>query len=113
MRRRTRSIAPASNARTRICTPGHGGLGGPTAGPAPSGAGWRWGPTAALAAIGFTLTALLLVAGAVVVAVTRWRPILAALRSARWVQVGRIAVTAVVVLSAPGALRSFGDILSR
>jgi hypothetical protein len=73
----------------------------------------RWALPAALAAAGFTVTAVVVVVGLAVVAATRWRPLTAAPRSARWLQLGRIAVASVVLVSAPGALTSFADILGR
>jgi hypothetical protein len=73
----------------------------------------RYLPSAALAAFAFSVTAFLLLVGFVVVGVTRWRPIIDAVRSPRWIVGGRVLVIGVVVVSLPNLLSSVVDIAGR
>ena len=73
----------------------------------------RYLPAAALAALGFSVTAIAAVVGAVVVLVTRWRPLVAAVRSPGWVVAGRVLVGVVVLLGLPALLASALDIATR
>jgi hypothetical protein len=68
--------------------------------PAPRGRAWF-------------VTILIVVVGAIVVAVTRWRPVVDAVRSPRWVLGGRIVLVSAVVLSMPEALGGVVDIAGR
>lgn len=70
----------------------------------------RYAPSFLLAAIAFSVTAILAVACVVVVAVTRWPPAVEAVRSPRWVLVGRALTIVVVVVSLPNFVSNVLDI---
>jgi hypothetical protein len=70
-------------------------------------------PIGLVAAVGFTVTAPLIVVGALTVAATRWPPVLRAVRSARAVRIGRVALLALIVISLPGPVQSITDIVNR
>ena len=72
----------------------------------------RYAAPAALAVVGFSVTAALLVLGLAVVLATRWGALVDVVRSPRAVQVGRVALIALVVLALPGALASMADIVA-
>lgn len=73
----------------------------------------RYAFPAAVAAVGFSVTAALAVVGAAVVAATRWRPLIAAARSQRTVVVGRVLGGGLVLASFPHALGNVIDIATR
>ena len=73
----------------------------------------RYLPIALIAAVGFTLTIVLVLVGAVVAIVTRWRPVVTWFRSPVALRVGQVLLLAVVAVSVPGALQSVTDIVSR
>ena len=71
----------------------------------------RYAAPAALAVVGFSVTAALVVLGLVVVLATRWGTLVDAVRSHRALVVGRVALIALVVLALPRALVSMADIV--
>ncbi len=73
----------------------------------------RYAGPAVLAAVAVSVSVVLLTLCLVVVAVTRWRPVLNVVRSSRWVMVGRMVVVALVVVSLPGAVASMVEIARR
>lgn len=73
----------------------------------------RYAPAAALAAVGFTMTALLAIVGLVVVGVTRWHPVLAAVRSPRTLVAGRVLILGLTLAFLPNAVVSVADIAGR
>jgi hypothetical protein len=73
----------------------------------------RYALPAAVALIGFSVTAALALVGLAVVLLTRWRPLVAAVRSPRAVVVGRVLSVAVIAAALPNALSSVVDIASR
>ena len=73
----------------------------------------RYLPPAALAAVGFTATVVLVVVGAVVVAASRWQLIVDAVRSRRALLAGRLIAALLVVLALPNAIRNVADIAGR
>jgi hypothetical protein len=73
----------------------------------------RYVPAVLLAALGFSITAVAAVVGLIVVVVTRWRPLVAAVRSPRWVVAGRVLTGVVVLLGVPTLLASALDIATR
>ena len=68
---------------------------------------------AVVALLAYPLTIVLAVVGAVVVAATRWRALLATVRSPRAVLVGRVVAVSVVLVALPQALTSIADIAGR
>ena len=68
---------------------------------------------AVLAVVAFFVTGLLIALGLLVVLVTRWRPVLDAVRSPRALVVGRVLVSALVLVSLPQAVASVVDIAGR
>lgn len=68
---------------------------------------------AVVALVAYPLTIVLAVVGAVVVAATRWRGLLAAVRSPGAVLVGRVVAVGVVLVALPQALSSIADIAGR
>ena len=73
----------------------------------------RYVPPLALAAIGFSVTAFLVLVGAVVVLASRWRLVVDGVRSDRWVTAGRVLVIGAVLLSVPNIIGSIIDIGTR
>ncbi len=73
----------------------------------------RYVPVASLAAVGFSVTAFIVLTGVLVVGVTRWRPLAGAARSRPATRVGQVALLGLALASAPNAVRSVTDILSR
>lgn len=73
----------------------------------------RYAFPASLAALGFSITAFLVVIGAAVVVATRWHLVVDAARSPRAVLVGRVLVVGLTVAGLPHALGSVIDIASR
>jgi hypothetical protein len=67
---------------------------------------------AAFALIGFSVTFVVVIAGVVTVLLARVRPIVTAVRSRRWVLVGRAALAVTAVVSAPGAIAGVVDIVT-
>jgi hypothetical protein len=70
----------------------------------------RYLAPAVLAALSIVVAPFLVAVCLVVVLITRWRPIAAAVRSHRWVIGGRVLVTCVVLLSLPNAMSNVADI---
>lgn len=68
---------------------------------------------ALFAAIAFIPTALAVVVGIAAIALTRWRPIVDAVRSRRWVVAGRVVAIVVVLIALPNAISTFVDIGTR
>ena len=73
----------------------------------------RYAAPAAVAAVGFSVTAALVIVGLAVVAVTRWRPIIDAVQSTRAVLIGRVVAAVVVVAAIPNAVATLADIAAR
>ena len=74
---------------------------------------FRYAGPAAIAALTFFVTALAAVACVVVVAVTRFRPLIDAMRSRRWVIGGRAVLLSAVGVALPQSLSSLVDIATR
>ena len=70
----------------------------------------RYAGPAAVAALAFSVTAALVVVCLVVVAATRWRPLVDAVRSRRWVVGGRVVALGVVIVAFPNAISNLVDI---
>lgn len=70
----------------------------------------RYAAPAALALLAFPVNAVLALVCLVVVLVTRWRPLVSAVRSHRWIIGGRVLVSGLVLVSLPNALSSVLDI---
>ncbi|MGI8806899.1 MAG: hypothetical protein ACR2KK_03470 [Acidimicrobiales bacterium] len=70
----------------------------------------RYAVPAVVAAVAFSVSAVLAVLCLVVVAVTRWRLIPDTVRSRRWVVAGRVVSLTIVVVALPNALLSIVDI---
>jgi hypothetical protein len=73
----------------------------------------RYLPPAALAAVLFVVTAMAALVGAAVVLLSRWGPAGAAVRSPRWVVVGRVLAVVLVLASLPATLAGVADIATR
>jgi hypothetical protein len=73
----------------------------------------RYAPVAVVAAVLFAVTAIAAVVGAVVVLVSRSRPLMSAVRSRRWVVAGRVLTVLVVLVSLPALVTSALDIAGR
>ena len=73
----------------------------------------RFAPSVGLALLMYPVTVIAVVVGLVVVLVTRWRPLPAAVRSPRWVLAGRVLAGAIVLVSLPVLVGSALDIASR
>lgn len=73
----------------------------------------RYAFPAALAVVAFSITALLVIVCLVVVLLTRWRPVVNAVRSPRWVIGGQVLVAGLVLVSLPNTLSDLVDIASR
>ncbi len=73
----------------------------------------RYIAPAALAAIGFSVTAFLVLVGAVAVLATRVSAVVAIVRSPRWIVAGRVVIIGAVLLSVPNVLGSIADITIR
>ncbi len=73
----------------------------------------RYVPPLALAAIGFSVAAFLVLVGAVVVLASRWRLVVDVVRSDRWVTAGRVLVIGAMLLSVPNIIGSIIDIGAR
>ena len=73
----------------------------------------RYAGPAAIAVVAFSVTAALVVVCLAVVAATRWRWLVDAVRSPRAVLVGRVVAVVLVVAALPHALTSAADIASR
>ena len=73
----------------------------------------RYALPAVFAAIAFSVTAVLIVVCLVVMAVTRWRPVVDAVRSARAVLVERVIAVAIIAVALPNAVGSIVDIAGR
>jgi len=73
----------------------------------------RYALPAAVALIGFSVTAALVLVGLAVVLVTRWRPLVDAVRSPRAVVVGRALSVGVIAAGLPNALSAVVDIASQ
>lgn len=73
----------------------------------------RYALPAVFAAIAFSVTAVLIVVCLVVMAVTRWRPVVDAVTSTRAVLVERVVAVAIVAVALPNAVASIVDIAGR
>jgi hypothetical protein len=73
----------------------------------------RYAVPAAVAVVGFSVTAALVVVGAAVVLVTRWHRLVDAMRSRRTVLVGRVVLCGLLLVALPNALTTVVDIASR
>ena len=73
----------------------------------------RYALPAALAAVAFSISAALVVVCLVVVLVTRWSPVVDAVRSRRWVMGGRALAVILVVVSLPNTISNVADIAGR
>lgn len=73
----------------------------------------RYVVPALFAAVAFMATAVTVVVGIATIALTRWRPIVDAVRSRRWVIAGRVLAIAVVLIALPNAVSTFVDIGTR
>ena len=73
----------------------------------------RYAPAALMAAIGFSVTTSLVLIGALVAAVTRWKPVAGAARSRTATRIAQFALLGLVMAFTPNAVRSATDILGR
>ena len=73
----------------------------------------RYALPAALAAVAFSISAALVVVCLVVVLLTRWSPVVDAVRSRRWVTGGRALAITLVVVSLPNTISNVADIAGR
>ena len=73
----------------------------------------RYAFPAALAAVAFSITALLVIVCLLVVLLTRWPPVVNAVRSPRWIIGGQVLVTGLVLVSLPNTLSNLVDIAGR
>jgi hypothetical protein len=73
----------------------------------------RYAFPVALAVLAFSVTAFLIVIGIIAVLATRWRPVVDAVRSPRWVVAGRVLLVAVVLVSLPSIVLNMSDIAGR
>ena len=73
----------------------------------------RYLPIVLVAVAGFTVTFGLVLVGALVVLVTRWAPLIRAVRSRAALAVGRVALIVLLAFSLPGPVQSIADIVSR
>ena len=73
----------------------------------------RYIPVVLVAALGFSVTAFLVVLGVVVVLLTRWRALVDMVRSPTYLKLGRALVVVLVLAFAPNAILSAADIVSR
>jgi hypothetical protein len=70
-------------------------------------------PIGLVAALGFTVTFVLVLVGVLVVVATRWASLIGAVRSRAAVTIGRAALVVLVLYSLPGPVQSITDIVSR
>lgn len=68
---------------------------------------------AVLAVLAFSVTAIAVVVGVAAIALTRWQPIVDAVRSRRWVVVGRALALVLLLIALPNAVSVFVDIGTR
>ena len=68
---------------------------------------------ALFAAVAFSITAVAIVVGVAAIALTRWQPIVDAVRSRRWVIAGRILAVVVLLIALPNAVSTFVNIGTR
>lgn len=73
----------------------------------------RYLAPAVLAAVAFSVTAVAVVIGVVAIVLTRWQPIVDAVRSRRWVLAGRMLGVVALLLAIPNAVSTFVDIGTR
>jgi hypothetical protein len=73
----------------------------------------RYALPAVIAVPAFSVTIGLVVVGLAVVATTRWRPIVDAVRSRRWVLGGRVVLLVIVAAALPNAVSNLVDIGTR
>ena len=73
----------------------------------------RYIAPAALAAVGFSVTAFLVLVGAVAVLATRLSAVVDIVRSPGWIIAGRVVLIGAVLLSVPNVLGSIADITTR
>jgi hypothetical protein len=73
----------------------------------------RYIPVGLVAAVGFSVSAVLVIVGSLIVLLTRWRPIVRFPRSAGFLRAGRAVLALVVIGFTPNAVSSVADIASR
>jgi len=73
----------------------------------------KYSPIALVGLVGFTVTSLLVLVGALVVGLTRWPPLARTIRSRTAVTVGRMVLVALLAIALPGPVQSIQDIVSR
>jgi hypothetical protein len=73
----------------------------------------RYAGPALIAAVAFSVTGLVALFGVLTLLVTRWRPIVDAVRSPRWVIAGRVLLIALVLASLPNTIANVLDIAGR
>ena len=73
----------------------------------------RYLAPALLAAVAFSATALAVLVGIAAIALTRWRPVVDAVRSRRWVVAGRVLAIVLLLVALPNAVSTFVDIGTR
>ena len=73
----------------------------------------RYAFPAALAVVAFSITTLLVIVCLLVVLLTRWPPVVNAVRSPRWIIGGQVLITGLVLVSLPNTLSSLVDIAGR
>ncbi len=73
----------------------------------------RYAVPAVIAAVAFSITALLAVVCVVVVVATRWRPLTNAIGSPRFLLAGRVTLGGIVLAAAPNAISTPADIAAR
>lgn len=84
--------------------------------PLPSTQRWtlvRYVLPGVVAAVAFSLTAVLVVGGVVVVLATRWQPLVRAARSPQLLLAGRLVLGGVLLVASPNAIRTLTDIATR
>ena len=72
----------------------------------------KYAPIILLALVGFTVTASLVLLGALTILAPRWPPVVRAIRSPVDVRIGRVALVALIAVSLPGPAQSITDIVN-
>ncbi|MGA9278032.1 hypothetical protein [Ilumatobacter sp.] len=73
----------------------------------------RYLAPALLAVLAFSITALVVVITVAAIVLTRWQPLVDAVRSRRWITAGRVVGIVAVLIALPSAVSTFIDIGSR
>ncbi len=73
----------------------------------------RYAIPAAVAAVAFSITAVLAVVCVTVIVATRWQPLPRAIRSRRFLIAGRVILTGIVFVASPNAIANLTDIATR